>query len=49
MGVFYLVVVNENRPLEILETMQKRGFESKRVIYRRCGWEGLSVLSFRRM
>lgn len=48
-GVVYLIVVNENRPKEILELMEKRGWESRQIKYRVAGNEGLSCLRFERI
>jgi len=45
-GVFYLVVINENKPLEIEKVMDSYGFTMTIVLSRRCGSERLSVLKF---
>ncbi|KAF9208149.1 U2 small nuclear RNA auxiliary factor 2 [Haplosporangium sp. Z 27] len=45
-GVFYLVVVNENKPDEIRDIMKKNGFESSIVKTRLAGREKLFILKF---
>ncbi|KAJ3316621.1 hypothetical protein HDV06_003149 [Boothiomyces sp. JEL0866] len=45
-SVCYLLVINENNPKEILELMEKRGWNSEKMIYRAVGWEGQSILRF---
>ena len=45
-GVFYLVVVRENRPLEVTEGMAKQGFKCETVLRRTTGPEKLSILRF---
>ncbi|KAJ3196297.1 HemK methyltransferase member 2 [Irineochytrium annulatum] len=46
-GTFYLVTIRENRPLEIMETMKRLySMDSKVVLSRKAGIEGLSVLKF---
>ncbi len=45
-GIFYLVVINENRPDEICQIMRSYGLHSRTLMYRKAGFEGLSVLAF---
>lgn len=45
-GVFYLVVIKENNPAAIIETMSKYGLNGSTVISRRAGPEVLSILKF---
>ncbi|KAI9204303.1 S-adenosyl-L-methionine-dependent methyltransferase [Polychytrium aggregatum] len=48
-GVFYMVVIRENRPEELMDLMRSRyGLESQVVMSRRAGQEGLSILRFQR-
>ncbi|KAJ3017115.1 UNVERIFIED_CONTAM: HemK methyltransferase member 2 [Siphonaria sp. JEL0065] len=48
-GLFYLVTVKENRPLEIMQHMKDvYGLFSKVVLSRRAGIEGLSIIRFSR-
>ncbi|KAI8809718.1 N6-adenine-specific DNA methyltransferase 1 [Cladochytrium replicatum] len=48
-GVFYLVVIAENRPEHLQQVAHERfGWISKVVLSRRAGNEGLSVLRFER-
>ncbi|TPX58947.1 hypothetical protein PhCBS80983_g02750 [Powellomyces hirtus] len=47
-SVFYMVVVNENRPEEIAERMRMCGFGMEVVLGRRAGNEGLKILKFAR-
>lgn len=47
-GVFYLVVVKENKPQEVVEVMSGLGFEGECVLSRVTGPEKLSVLRFMR-
>lgn len=47
-GVFYLIVINENKPQEIIQEMNVLGFDASVILYRVCGWEGLSLLRFTR-
>ncbi|BGP57455.1 hypothetical protein JCM8202_002012 [Rhodotorula sphaerocarpa] len=46
-GAFYLVAVPENKPLEIIASMQARGLQGEVVLKRRAGREHLHVLRFR--
>ncbi|KAI9236309.1 MAG: S-adenosyl-L-methionine-dependent methyltransferase [Podila humilis] len=48
-GVFYMVVVNENKPDDIREIMKRDGFESSIVKTRLAGREKLFILKFVRM
>ncbi|KAJ3163237.1 HemK methyltransferase member 2 [Geranomyces michiganensis] len=48
-GVFYMVVVNENRPEELREVMRGFGFEMEVVMGKRAGNEGLKILRFARI
>ena len=45
-GVFYLVVIRENRPMELIEWMQQFGLHGKIVKFRKAGYEGLHILRF---
>ncbi|KAJ2787787.1 HemK methyltransferase member 2 [Coemansia interrupta] len=45
-GVFYLVVIEENRPDEIIHLMAAQGLVGERVLERRAGRERLSILRF---
>ncbi|KAG0246916.1 HemK methyltransferase member 2 [Mortierella sp. GBA43] len=45
-GVFYLVVVNENKPDDIRDIMKKDGFDSSVVKTRLAGREKLLILKF---
>ncbi|KAJ1842187.1 HemK methyltransferase member 2 [Coemansia sp. RSA 2703] len=45
-GAFYLVVIEENRPDEIIQLMTAQGLDGERVLERRAGRERLSVLRF---
>ena len=45
-GVFYLVVVKENRPDEICDILLKQGLIATTVLERRSGRERLSILRF---
>lgn len=47
-GVFYLVVVRENKPIEVLQMMDEFGFSGDVVLRRTTGPEKLSVLRFMR-
>ncbi|KAJ3023528.1 HemK methyltransferase member 2 [Thoreauomyces humboldtii] len=48
-GLFYMVVINENRPEEISERMRELGgYTSDVVMTRRAGSEGLSIMRFRK-
>ncbi|KAG0726362.1 HemK methyltransferase family member 2 [Chionoecetes opilio] len=47
-GLFYLVVVKENRPQEVEEVMARQGFSCCTVLARTTGPEKLSVLRFSR-
>lgn len=48
-GIFYMVVIRENKPEEIVELMSGRGFQGTTVLSRRAGREGLSILRFVRI
>ncbi|KAF9282437.1 HemK methyltransferase member 2 [Mortierella alpina] len=48
-GVFYMVVVNENKPDEIREIMKQDGFDSSVVRTRLAGREKLFILKFTRV
>lgn len=43
-GVFYLLLLKENKPREIEDFFNNRGFESKVVLCRRAGTERLLIL-----
>ncbi|GAA6062631.1 hypothetical protein JCM10212_000293 [Sporobolomyces blumeae] len=45
-GMFYLVAVPQNKPLEILAQMKERGLEGEVTLKRRAGREHLHVLRF---
>lgn len=45
-GRFYLVAVQQNKPLEIIAKMQEFGLDGKVVLKRRAGGEVLHVLLF---
>jgi release factor glutamine methyltransferase len=48
-GILYLVLINENKPDEIAHLMQTKGFSNELVMYRKAGWEGLSVYKYSRI
>ncbi|KAI9144669.1 N(6)-adenine-specific DNA methyltransferase 1 [Paraphysoderma sedebokerense] len=45
-GIFYLVVIEENKPEEIRQLMKNFGFESQVVITRKAGREKLYIVKF---
>ncbi|GAA5909614.1 S-adenosylmethionine-dependent methyltransferase [Sporobolomyces salmoneus] len=45
-GMFYLVAIPQNKPLEILEQMKERGLEGEITLKRRAGREHLHILRF---
>ncbi|CAI5772680.1 hemK methyltransferase family member 2 [Podarcis lilfordi] len=45
-GLFYLVVIKENDPDEIIKILRKCGLKGTRVLSRQAGRENLSVLKF---
>ncbi|KAG0327016.1 HemK methyltransferase member 2 [Podila humilis] len=45
-GVFYMVVVNENKPDDIRDIMQRDGFDSSIIKTRLAGREKLFILKF---
>ncbi|KAI8929287.1 S-adenosyl-L-methionine-dependent methyltransferase [Entophlyctis helioformis] len=46
-GLFYLVLIKENRPEEIMQHMRDLyGMPSETVLRRRAGYEGLSIVRF---
>jgi release factor glutamine methyltransferase len=47
-AIIYLLLLNENDPKDVCEKMKEIGFDSRMVIYRKCGIEGLSVYCFKR-
>ncbi|XP_064480449.1 methyltransferase N6AMT1-like [Ornithodoros turicata] len=47
-GLYFLVVIRENKPDEIRKSLARKGLQSKIVISRRCGAEFLSVICFYR-
>ncbi|GAA6041456.1 hypothetical protein JCM8097_001886 [Rhodosporidiobolus ruineniae] len=47
-GVFYLVAVPENKPLDILASMKARGLHGEITLKRRAGREHLHILRFSR-
>jgi len=48
-GLFYLVVIEENKPKEIVQLFRNMEFESTVILSRRTGPELLSVIKFWRM
>ncbi|KAM4748385.1 methyltransferase N6AMT1 [Rhinophrynus dorsalis] len=48
-GVFYLLVLKENNPDEIVEKMKTYGVTGSKVLSRQAGRENLSVLKFCRL
>jgi release factor glutamine methyltransferase len=48
MGVLFLVLIEENKPLEIIEEMKEWGFEGEIVNMRRAGRERLYIVKFKR-
>ncbi|KPV73919.1 uncharacterized protein RHOBADRAFT_16454 [Rhodotorula graminis WP1] len=47
-GIFYLVAVPENKPLQIIEDMKARGLHGEITLKRRAGREHLHILRFSR-
>ncbi|GAA5954956.1 hypothetical protein JCM10213_008046 [Rhodosporidiobolus nylandii] len=47
-GLFYLVAVPQNKPVEILKQMKERGLHGEIVLKRRAGREHLHILRFSR-
>ncbi|KAI8906433.1 S-adenosyl-L-methionine-dependent methyltransferase [Gorgonomyces haynaldii] len=47
-GIFYMVLINENDPDEIKSILKADGFHSKTIMYRKAGYEGLSIVRFSR-
>lgn len=47
-GVFYLVVIQENKPDEIKSLMSSLGLEMEAVLMRKAGIERLMILKFRK-
>lgn len=47
-GCFYLVVIPENRPEELVEWFRVRGFRTEILMTRKAGRELLSILKFTR-
>ncbi|GAA6005145.1 hypothetical protein JCM11491_002593 [Sporobolomyces phaffii] len=45
-GMFYLVAIPQNKPLEILRQMKERGLEGQITLKRRAGREHLHILRF---
>ncbi|GAA5946344.1 hypothetical protein JCM3765_000205 [Sporobolomyces pararoseus] len=45
-GMFYLVAIPQNKPLEILQQMKERGLEGEIILKRRAGREHLHILRF---
>ncbi|GAA5869039.1 hypothetical protein JCM16303_000343 [Sporobolomyces ruberrimus] len=45
-GIFYLVAIPQNKPLEILEQMKARGLSGEITLKRRAGREHLHILRF---
>ncbi|GAA5991237.1 hypothetical protein JCM5350_005951 [Sporobolomyces pararoseus] len=45
-GMFYLVAIPQNKPLEILQQMKARGLEGEITLKRRAGREHLHILRF---
>jgi release factor glutamine methyltransferase len=47
-AIIYLLLLNENDPKDVCKKMKEVGFNSRLVVYRKCGIEGLSVYCFKR-
>lgn len=48
-GLFYLVLINENKPSDVIKYMNSSfGFDAEIVMERTAGWEGLLVIRFQR-
>ncbi|CUM49978.1 unnamed protein product [Debaryomyces tyrocola] len=45
-GVAYILFCARNKPKEVAKTMQEKGWDVKTIIFRKAGWEELSVLRF---
>ncbi|XP_018106713.1 N-6 adenine-specific DNA methyltransferase 1 L homeolog isoform X1 [Xenopus laevis] len=48
-GIFYLIVLKDNNPDEILENMRTEGLIGSKVLCRQAGRENLSVLKFKKL
>jgi release factor glutamine methyltransferase len=48
-GVFYLVTIQENKPNDIIEILEKQGLKGEVVLSRKAGSEGLRILRFQRV
>lgn len=48
-GLFYLVVIKENDPDEILDIMRMKGFDGEQVAFKKIRGEQLEVLRFSRL
>ena len=47
-GILYMILINENRPKEIISEMSRKGFHGQVMKYRVAGREGLSCVRFTR-
>lgn len=47
-GVAYILFCARNKPKEVAKKMQEKGWTVETVIFRKAGWEELSVLRFTR-
>lgn len=45
-GVFYLVVIKENKPVEICSLLANYGLKNETILSRKAGNEALSVIRF---
>lgn len=48
-GVAYILFCARNKPKEVAEIMQEKGWSVETIIFRKAGWEELSVLRFTRL
>lgn len=48
-GVFYLVLIDKNKPSEIMDTLKGFGLNGEIIMKRKAGIENLFVLKFRRI
>jgi release factor glutamine methyltransferase len=47
-GIAYILFCARNKPKEVAKHMQSKGWEADEVIFRKAGWEELSVYKFQR-
>ena len=45
-GVAYILFCARNKPKEVAKIMQEKGWDVETIIFRKAGWEELSVLRF---